>query len=133
MDGEHRLQAQTLRVLEGAIRRGAEPEVVDGLLLSLLELTRAHFVAEEHLMQRSRYPGQEAHAAEHRQLLKLLAGLRQKYAGGQRQLALEVVELLKPWLHDHIQGMDRALALHLGRHSVRHRLDTPGGRDDEPE
>ena len=118
MDDEHGRQARTVRAIENAVRRGGEHAVIQGLLLGLIEETRAHFESEQELMRRWRYDGYEAHATEHRRLLEELRTIEARHAAGGLHVTEELVASLRQWLTEHIRSMDHALALYL-RERVR--------------
>jgi hemerythrin len=74
--------------------------------------TRAHFVAEERLLDRHGYPGLAAHKAEHERLLIQADTLRSRFAEeheqeGLHQLTLDTADFLQLWLLDHIRTNDR--------------------------
>lgn len=113
MDVEHARQARTVRAIENAVRRGGEHAVIQGLLLGLIEDTRAHFVSEQALMQRWSYPGYDAHAAEHRRLLEELRSIASGQVSGGLDVTEALVASVRKWLTDHIRVMDHALARYL--------------------
>jgi hemerythrin-like metal-binding protein len=113
MDVEHARQARTVRAIENALRRGGERTAIQGLLLGLIEDTRAHFESEQALMRRWSYPGYDAHATEHRRLLEELKYIESRQASGGLELTEELVASLRKWLTEHIRVMDHALARYL--------------------
>ena len=113
MDVEHARQARTVRAIENAVRRGGEHAAIQGLLLGLIEDTRAHFESEQALMRRWRYQDHDAHAAEHRRLLEELRSIEARHATGGLHITEELVTSLRTWLTEHIRVMDHALARYL--------------------
>lgn len=112
MDADHDHQARTVQAIENAIRRGGEAETIRSLLLGLLDDTRVHFEAEQELMQRSGYPGYEAHKAAHDRLLQDLRRIETRHREG--GVTESSVAELKQWLAEHIRVMDQALGHFLG-------------------
>lgn len=117
MDEQHRELARLIVALETALRQSAAESEVARLLLDLIERTTEHFLDEQDLMRRWRYPDYEAHVEEHNRLLTRISSLGDSYAAGRISLTLEVIDSLKPWLVDHIQGMDRDLGEYLHSHA----------------
>lgn len=115
MDAGHRLQAELVDELIGAIEKGSDSEAVQAVLLRLVDETTDHFAAEQELMRASGYPAYEAHVEEHSRLLDRVSRLLTEFAAGRAELTLQTARSLRPWLLDHIQGMDRALASFLLR------------------
>lgn len=113
MDVEHARQARTVCAIENAVRRGGERAAIHGLLLGLIEDTRAHFESEQGLMRRWSYPVYDAHAKEHRHLLEELRSIEALHAAGGLQINEELTASLRRWLAEHIRVMDHALARYL--------------------
>jgi hemerythrin-like metal-binding protein len=113
MDADHRRQVRSVKAIENAVRRGAEPVAIEAFLLGLIESTRAHFRAEHELMRRWGYPAHDSHAAAHDALLQELDDLKARHSAGSVEIDLATLQFLKRWLSEHIRGMDHALALYL--------------------
>ena len=110
MDHDHRQQARAVAALEGAVRRGGDPQVIASLLLGLIESTHEHFESEQRLMRRWNYPLYEAHAHSHERLMGELRVIRDEHAAGQLVIDAARLAALRRWLTDHIRAMDHALA-----------------------
>jgi hemerythrin-like metal-binding protein len=106
---------RSVEAIENAVKRGADPAMLAELLAGLVERTREHFTTEEGLMERTRYSQGTSHAREHQRLLKQLEHLRELYASGRSGSATGLIESLRPWLVEHIEGADRHLADHIRR------------------
>ncbi len=116
IDDAHKLQTELVDRLIEAIRAGADSETVLTALLRLVDETTDHFAAEQELMRASSYPACEAHAEEHSRLLDRVSRLLSDFSAGRAEMTLQTARSLRPWLLDHVQGMDRALATYLQRH-----------------
>jgi hemerythrin len=80
-------------------------------LASLLRYTRIHFLEEEVLMERHRYPDLAGHRAAHRQLLVIAEKLARAYMQDPiSRNAENMGNYLKVWLAHHILGMDQRYA-----------------------
>lgn len=82
------------------------------ILDRLIQRTRAHFLAEERLLDRHGYPGFAIHKAEHERLLAQAATLKARYSETHqgddlRHLTVETADFLQTWLLDHICTNDR--------------------------
>jgi len=83
-----------------------------GTLEKLILRTRAHFVAEERMLDRHGYPGLAIHKAEHERLLVQAETLKARYEDAAHQdevstVTVETAEFLQVWLLDHIRTNDR--------------------------
>ncbi|MGE5545517.1 MAG: bacteriohemerythrin [Solirubrobacterales bacterium] len=82
------------------------------ILGRLILRTRAHFLAEERLLDRHNYPGLALHKAEHARLLTQADGLKDRFDTAESteavgDLTLETADFLRTWLLDHIRINDR--------------------------
>ena len=110
LDHDHRHQARAVAALEGAVRRGGDPQAIASLLLGLIQSTHEHFESEQRLMQRWNYPFYEAHAHSHQRLLGELRDIQEEHAAGRLVVDEARLAALRRWLTDHIRAMDHALA-----------------------
>lgn len=113
LDHDHRHQARAVAALEGAVRRGGDPLVIESFLLGLIESTHEHFDNEQQLMRRWNYPLYEAHAQSHERLMAELRSLREDHAAGRLVVDEATLARLRHWLGDHVKAMDQALAEYL--------------------
>ena len=113
MDHDHRQQARAVAALEGAVRRGGDPEVIASLLLGLIESTHEHIESEQRLMRRWNNPLNETHLHSHERLMVELRAIRDEHAAGQLVIDEARLAALRRWLTDHIRAMDHALAEYL--------------------
>jgi hemerythrin len=79
MDCDHRLFVETLNTLYRTIDDGGDFGVIEGLLCRLVEVSEVHFVREERLMGRTRFPLRAGHVAEHSRLLHVLDAMILSY------------------------------------------------------
>lgn len=66
-----------------------------------------HFIIEEIYMIKFNYPEYHYHRTEHLNFTTKTVTYLNKIAGGDAQIADEMLEYLKYWLVNHIQGADR--------------------------
>jgi hemerythrin len=115
MDRQHqKLIELTNRVYE-AMLRGKGNEVLGQVVRELVAYTRSHFAAEEALMTQWGYPSLAQHRSKHEELVvqvdKLATELEEKRLG----MSVRVVQFLRNWLVDHIQGTDKGYTGFLAR------------------
>jgi len=119
IDADHRRMVRSVKAIENAVKRGADPTMLAELMGGLLERTREHFAIEERLMQEAAHPERAEHVREHERLVRQLDHLRGLYAAGKPRSAAGLIEDLRPWLLEHIEGPDRKLAQHLHAAAAR--------------
>lgn len=113
IDEQHHWLVDTMNQLHSELASHEPDRASLGRVLEgLMDYTVNHFVAEEVLFERHRYPHAAAHKALHDQFTKKVMHMLTEHEGG-KSLGGEVVELLKEWLVKHIMGADRAYVPHL--------------------
>ena len=107
MDDQHGILMDAMNELRYAVVRGAGREQLSELLDRLIEFTRRHFQSEEQLMTQAAYPGLEDHRAQHQRLMAqiLHEAHRLQYGEGVEMSAL--MDFLRDWFQDHIEGIDQ--------------------------
>jgi hemerythrin len=111
IDAQHQELFRRAERLVAALRTGDRSEVLP-LLAYLQEYVVLHFEAEERLMKRVGYPGQEGHAAAHRAFREDFVAMVDdfKRSGPTALVALTIHNWLSDWLRKHIGGVDTELA-----------------------
>ena len=69
IDAEHRELLEVCNQFLDAVNNGQAVAELARILEKMILLTRAHFVAEERMLDRNGYPGLVVHKAEHERLL----------------------------------------------------------------
>ncbi len=113
LDEEHRAQFEMVDAVAEAVAAGREAAEVDAAMGRLIEYLRAHFLSEQLLMERHRFPQREVHAREHDHAIQLLEDLKRRHAVGVTRWTLDSIHLLRDWLAGHVHGADRSLATFL--------------------
>ncbi len=114
VDEQHQELFRRAERLIVALRLGDRGEVLP-LLAYLDEYVAHHFEAEEALMRAARFPGLEAHAADHRRFRDDFAAMVRDFGrtGPTALVALTIHNWLSDWLRRHIGGVDRELGQYL--------------------
>lgn len=110
IDVDHRLQTRLIDSLEIAVKQGRQSDVGRGLLVDLVEYTRAHFQSERLLMRSHAYPRLAEHVKEHDTLLRQLLDLKKAHTAEGRPITAETVATIRSLFVAHAQGLDSELA-----------------------
>jgi hemerythrin-like metal-binding protein len=111
MDAAHRDFAELVNAL-AACPDAEFPE----RFKALMNHTRAHFAAEEELMQKSGFPALGEHAGEHKRVIDELMQFGRGLGRGRVFLARSYIHGgLPEWFALHLATMDAALAAHLAK------------------
>ncbi len=116
IDEQHRQLVRLVNRLNRAVTGGDDPEQIAALFERLFAATREHFDTEHRYMMTYAYPALAVHDHEHQRLLDDLSGMAASATPGNELL---ILQRLKDWLLDHIQGADRKLSNFLLRHGCR--------------
>ncbi len=118
IDDQHKKWIQILNELHDAMKSGRGKDIVGKVLDELVDYTRVHFSSEEKLMEANGYPLFEGHKRLHEDMVRELELLKTKHNEGKTVLTLDVMQLLKNWLSEHIIGTDKNYAAYLNSKGV---------------
>ena len=107
VDSQHKQLVALLNQLHEAMGKGQGRQVAGNILASLIEYTKAHFAAEERLLQINGYPDFVAHKLEHERLTTKVIQFQKDWDAGQVTLSLDIMQFLSDWLRSHILGVDK--------------------------
>ncbi len=106
-DEQHRQLVTLINRLFNALREGRGDTVCVPILEELAAYTQNHFAAEEHQMSVHNYPDQENHKKAHADLLQRVVSFQEELKTGRSMLSIDLMNFLKSWLINHIQGTDK--------------------------
>lgn len=106
IDSQHQELVNILNRLFIAVSKREGDKAIAGILDALMGYTKEHFVLEERLMQQAKYKDLEAHKLEHKKLIEQLDQLCKKHMLEEKPIYFEMMNFLKTWLKEHIQGVD---------------------------
>jgi hemerythrin-like metal-binding protein len=111
MDEHHHSLFKLIDRLSEAIIQKKEKEVIGETLNSLVDYTKMHFAAEEHLMRQADFPGLQQHKEAHDRLVAQVQEFQRRYKEGDGNVTAEISQfLMSDWLVKHIIGMDELYA-----------------------
>lgn len=110
IDNQHKMLIGILNELYEAMLAGEAKEVIGGTIKSLADYTGVHFSYEETLMKKHNFPGYQEHKNIHTQFIAKVADFQDKHKQGKLMLSMEVMNFLKDWLKNHINGIDKKYA-----------------------
>jgi hemerythrin len=119
LDEDHKRLVGLVNELYDAMQGGHGRDALGRILNSLIQYTKMHFAREENFFNQTAYPAAAAHHKEHEALTRQVLDVQQKYAAGvTATLSLEVLQFLKNWLIQHIQGSDQKYRPHLNAKGI---------------
>lgn len=112
IDEQHQSIFQSIEHLETAVRDERTMYAVYAINM-LAHYVQNHFATEEALMRQQGYPGIVQHVAEHEELRRKVRVLSRKSI--YEDVSMEVIDLLRDWLINHIAKADMAYVPYLGQ------------------
>ena len=107
MDDDHKQLIKLLNQFQIAYEYATGDEFERKALTELVEYTKHHFSREEVLMQKYAYPDIEAHKEEHRKMVAQVDAFTQDYELIGHKALGAIVDFLRDWLINHINGTDK--------------------------
>jgi hemerythrin len=118
VDSQHKKLVEYINQLFEAMSVGKGFEALSEILNGLTEYTVKHFFTEEKHMVVYVYPDYKKHKEEHKKLVDEVAHLKKEFEAGNKKLTVEVVNFLKEWLINHINGSDKVLGEYLAQKGI---------------
>jgi hemerythrin len=119
LDQDHKKLVQLINDLYDAMKAGHSKDSLGAILDGLVNYTKLHFAHEEQYFAQANYPDSAAHKKEHDDLTKQVLEIQAQYRqGATGALSLKVMNFLRHWLVDHIQGCDKKYGPHLNSKGI---------------
>ena len=120
LDDDHKRLVGMVNELYDAMQTGQGRTTLGRILGDLIKYTQVHFSREEKLFAETGYPAATAHKQQHDALTSQVLEVQRKYmAGSTAMLSIDVLQFLKGWLINHIQGTDQKYRSHLNAKGIR--------------
>ena len=119
IDVQHKKLVGMINGLHKAMRDRASDTVMKRLVEELKNYTVDHFSTEERLFDRYGYPQTPAHKELHEKFVNQVLEFEAALLSGKAKVTMDVMQFLKDWLVQHIQGEDRKYTSFLNSHGVR--------------
>lgn len=107
IDSQHKNIFSIINRLHDAMKARRGKEAIGNLLYELVDYTYYHFATEEKYFRLCNYPHFDVHKSEHDLMRNLVADLRRKFDANTETIIIDVMDLLKDWLSDHVLGSDQ--------------------------
>ena len=118
LDSQHTTLFDILNDLHSAMMKGQAHAMTGQLLRKLVDYTRSHFLAEEKMLEVSKYPGLANHRLLHRDLMKQVEDYSTRFERGEITLNLHLLNFLREWLSNHIRKVDHEYGPWLNEHGM---------------
>ena len=110
IDRQHRELFEIGQELYSALADGRGFDVVEGILARLVRHSNEHFVTEERVMERHRYPLLKAHRQSHQEFARKITDFHRELDDGKKSVVTMIMPALQSWIKTHTQGEDHTFA-----------------------
>jgi len=107
IDNQHKKLVEMINRLYEAMKVGKSKDVMGEILDNLITYTATHFKTEEKYFDLYHYPEKETHKAEHEKFVETVTKFKNDFESGNAIISIEVMNFLKEWLTNHINGSDK--------------------------
>ncbi len=107
IDEEHKKLVGIINKAISTKEHNDNPEEIKEILSEMVVYFDEHFSTEEACMIKFNYPEYQSHRNEHLDFIDKTIASYNKLVRGDYQIAKELLEYLRQWLVNHIQGSDR--------------------------
>ena len=107
IDEEHKELIDIINKAVAIKEHNDNPEEIREILYEMIKYALKHFATEETYMKKFNFPEFQLHRNEHLDFTDKTVANLNKVVMGDYQMANEILEYLRWWLVNHIQGTDR--------------------------
>ncbi len=118
IDSQHKKLVDLINNLHEGMKHGKGKEILGGVLNELVNYTAYHFSFEEKLFDKYLYPETIHHKREHQKLVEKVKSFANDFNNGRTTVSVDVMNFLKDWLINHIQGTDKKYSSFLNNKGV---------------
>lgn len=110
LDDQHQKMVEIINKLYDAIVEFRGQSAIAETLESLVTYTKEHFSYEEECMLQCTFAGFPHHKRVHENFTQKVMDLRRKAQEADFVMSVEILEILRDWLVNHIQDLDQQYA-----------------------
>ncbi len=113
IDLDHQRLVEVINRLHEAVIEGQGQGVIRSTLDDLRTYVDTHFDREEHYFEQTGYPRAKMHKIEHSEFRRKVTAFESGFAEKRLTLSVDILNFLRDWLVEHIEGSDRDYVPHL--------------------
>lgn len=106
-DDDHKVLINLINKINRAMLEGKGKAVLNETLGELISYTKYHFEREEKMMEKANYSDYVSHKKIHNDLIEQVLQIKSDLDKGKKEISYELLDFLKEWIINHIQGNDK--------------------------
>jgi len=106
-DRQHKKIFKVINDLHSAMKEGKSKENMGVILKRLENYADKHFTDEEDYMEKYDYSDLENQKEQHEHYIAKISEFREEYDKGNMTISMDMMNFLKDWLKNHINGTDK--------------------------
>ncbi|MEI6305663.1 MAG: bacteriohemerythrin [Deltaproteobacteria bacterium] len=118
MDQQHVRWIYIINSLNDAMKTGNPDKVLLMILNGVLSFAKTHFSDEETLLSAYDFPGLAGQQFEHEYFVRQVNEYKKRFESGHALISLELMNLLKTWVQNHIMIQDKQYGVFLNAKGV---------------
>ncbi len=107
IDQQHKKLVSIINELNTAMKERKAAETMGKTIDELIDYTVTHFIVEEKYFDKFNYPETVSHKKEHDDFINKIKDVKKSFDKGSLMLSIDIMNFLKDWLINHIQGTDK--------------------------
>jgi len=119
IDNDHKMLLKLINQLQTSSLYYTGEDFNKDALSELLEYTKFHFSREEKMMEENGYPDFEAHRKQHVDMTDEVVRKVKEYEADSEKTVEDLLDYLKKWLINHINGTDKKYSAFLLEKGVK--------------
>ncbi len=118
IDNQHIHLVDLINQFYNAFCEGKANEFLDTVYKEIILYTDYHFASEEKYMKQYNYPDLEAHKVLHTGFIDKINDMLSEYKSGKLTISYELMNFLRDWLLNHINGTDMDYAKYFREQNI---------------
>ena len=106
-DNQHKKLAGMINELYASFMQGEADEIAETIIKEMIEYTDYHFKTEEKYFEKYKYSDTRLHIEEHQGFVEQVTSFYKDYKKGSVTISYDIMNFLRDWLLNHIQGSDK--------------------------
>ena len=111
IDNQHQKLVELINELYASFKQGEANDLIEKILTEMINYTDYHFKTEEKYFEKYNYSDAQTHINQHKSFVEQVTKFFDDFKEGSVTISYDVMNFLRDWLINHIQGSDKKFGL----------------------